>query len=351
MQPPLRHPMAQSMWFYTFMKKSVKAKSALLLEHGTTPDQLGRIWIIHNALSRNEHLNYSSLKDYGYSRRTFLRDIEFMDFSLNLPIKFDHTRKTYYYTEAVTQFPTLSISPAEMNALATGQAVMAQYVGSALADKIQSALKKISRLIGINAFNAPTNSTIKVIGAIRDENHIFETLDQAILNRQPVAFVYRKTGQADSTKETRRVHPHHCAFNKGRWYLAAYDLEREAMRTFALTRIEKLKILKGKYERQAGFNPDEYFTGFGIIKGDGQYHIKMEFDQWGADLLKGSQWHSSQKTVGIGEGRILVTMDLQSLDEITNWLMSWGAHAKVITPLELQNKVKEAAKAVVDLYK
>ena len=326
------------------------AKPAGFLAHGTTPDQLGRIWIIHNALSRNEHLNFSSLKDYGYSRRTFLRDIEFMDLSLNLPIKFDRTRKTYYYTEAVTQFPTLSISPAETNALITGQAVMSQYVGSPLADKIQSALKKISRLIGINAFNAPTNSTIKVIGAIRGENSNFETLEQAILNRQPVAFVYRKTGQSDSTKETRRVHPHHCAFNKGRWYLAAFDLARKEIRTFALTRIEQLKILKGKFDRQAGFNPDEYFSGFGIIKGEGQYHIEIEFDRWGADLLKGTQWHSSQKTEEIGDGRVLVSMDLQSLDEITNWLMSWGPHAKVIAPLELQNKVKEAAKAVVNLY-
>jgi len=321
------------------------------IEHGTTPDQLGRIWIIHNALSQNEHLNYSSLKDYGYSRRTFLRDIAFMALSLNLPVEFDHVRKTYYYTEPVTQFPTLSISPAELNALITGQAVMAQYVGSALADKIQSALKKISRLIGINAFNATTNSTIKVIGAIRDENRNFDLLDQAILNRQPVQFVYRKTGQADSTKETRRVHPHQCAFNKGRWYLAAYDLARKEMRTFALTRMEKLKVLKGKFERQESFNPDEYFSGFGIIKGEGQYHIKIEFDRWGADLLKGTQWHSSQKTEEIGDGRILVTMELQSLDEITNWLMSWGHHAKVIAPKELQNKVKEAAQAVVDLYK
>ena len=331
-------------------KKAVKANPAGMMEQGTTPDQLGRIWIIHNALAQNKQLNYSSLKDYGYSRRTFLRDIKFMDLSLNLPVQFDHSRKTYFYTEPVTQLPTLSVSPAEMNALITGQAVMAQYVGSALADKIQSALTKISRLIGINAFNAPASSTIKVIGAIRDENSNFETLEKAILNRQPVQFIYRKTGQADSTKETRQAHPHHCAFNKGRWYLAAYDLDRKAMRTFALTRIEKLKALKGKFVRQPGFNPDDYFSGFGIIKGDGQYHIEIEFDQWGADLLKGVQWHSSQKTVDIGEGRVLVSMDLQSLDEITNWLMSWGAHAKVRAPLELQNKVREAAKAVAALY-
>ena len=331
-------------------KKAAKDQPAGVLNSGTTPDQLGRIWIIHNALSRNEHLNYSSLKDYGYSRRTFLRDIEFMDLSLNLPIQFDHVRKTYHYTQPVTQFPTLSVSPAEINALITGQAVMAQYVGSALADKIQTALKKISRLIGIKAFQVPANATVKVIGAMRDENSNFDLLEKAIVHRQPVQFVYRKTGQDESTKIKRAVHPHHCAFNKGRWYLAGYDLERKAIRTFALTRIEKLKVVKGKFERQVSFNPDEYFSGFGIIKGEGQYHLEIEFDRWGADLLKGVQWHSSQKTEEIGAGRILVTMDLQSLDEITNWLMSWGAHAKVKAPLELQNKVKEAAQAVMDLY-
>jgi proteasome accessory factor B len=328
-------------------KRKVQPEDPIL-----TQGQMARVWRLHDALARKQLVNSRTMKTLlgGYSRRTLLRDIEFMTLSLNMPIAFDHRRKTYYYTDAVTHLPVLTVSAAEMQALTTAQAVLSQVAGDPLAAKVQSALMKISRLIGINAFKGAASSTVKIMGAVQSHHANFAILEDAILRRQAVQFHYRKTGQDASTRELRRVHPHHCAMNKGRWYLAAFDPKRGAMRTFALTRMDNLKAGQGQFERQHDFNPDTYFSGFGIMTGTTIYHVEIEFDRWGADLLEGVAWHTTQKIKPLGDGKILLTMDLPGLDEVTNWLMSWGAHAKVKAPAELREKVLATANAVSDLY-
>ena len=304
-------------------------------------------------LTQNKVVTSKTMKPVvgNFSRRTFLRDIEFMMWSLNLPIKFDPVRKTYLYTRPVKQLPTLTISPDEMQALTTGQAVLAQFVGDPIALKLRSALAKIANLIGVNALNSSSSSTVKVVGAVQPHLKHFSDLEKAIMDRQPVQFVYRKTGKDELTKKARVVHPHHCVFNKGRWYLTAYEPASRIMKNYAFTRIEDLKTLDGHFKRQAGFDPDTHFSsGFGIIQGQGDYQIEVEFDRWGADLLEGTVWHSTQKITPMGDGRVRLTMHLTSLDELTNWLMSWGEHATVIAPTELRDRIHTIGKAIVQKY-
>ena len=317
--------------------------------------QMSRVWRIHDELMNKQIVTCTTLIETlgGYTRRTVLRDLDFMKYSLNLPIDFDRKRKTYYYTKPAEGLPFLSISAAEMQALTSAQEILSQLVGDVVAAKLKTALAKITNLVGINALTNQSNSTstVKLVGTVQPHLKHFEVLEHTICNRNSIQFVYRKLGQADSTKDLRKVHPYHLVFNKGRWYLAAYDLKSKAMRKFALTRIEDLKILKEIFVRQPDFNPDAYFGGgFGVIGGQETYRIEIEFDRWGADLLEGTLWHTTQHITPLKGGRILMTMQLTSLDEITNWIMSWGYHARVIAPVELRNRVLKIAQTVVNQY-
>ena len=125
---------------------------------------------------------------------------------------------------------------------------LAQYGGAPFARNLETALGKISQLTGVKLSHAKATSSIKVVGAAKADLEHFDILDAAIKQRQPVEFAYRKLGEAEETKESRKVHPHHVACTKGRWYLAAYDLKRQAMRTFSLSRMEKLVVLRAPPE-------------------------------------------------------------------------------------------------------
>jgi hypothetical protein len=47
--------------------------------------------------------------------------------------------------------------------------------------------------------------------------------------------------------------------------------------------------------------------------------VVIEFDAWGADLVRGRQWHSSQVLNDRPDGGARLTMLLNSLEEIERW--------------------------------
>ena len=78
-------------------------------------------------------------------------------------------------------------------------------------------------------------------------------------------FDYQKLHTAGP--ETRRVQPCHFASVNGLWYLVGHDLDRQAMRTFALPRIRNL-VRTGRYfRRDPAFTPRRYFgDSLGVLR-------------------------------------------------------------------------------------
>ena len=334
------------------MKTTVPTKRRPSGAQEPSPVKISRMWQIHQLLAEGKRVNCFQLgRQLEVDRRTILRAMDFMRDQLQLPIDYDASKKTYYYSRPVSQFPTLTISPSEMLALTAAQNTLAQYGGAPLGRNLEAALGKILELTGTGIPVASSNTTIRVVGAAKEDLKNFDLLDAVIKQRQPVQFVYRRLGEDEEAKEIRKVEPHHVACTKGRWYLAAYDLKRKAMRTFSLSRMENLAVLDGRFERQPDFDPDKYFeSGFGFLKGQGDYQVEIEFDRWGADLLQANTWHPSQKIKHLPKGRVQMSLQLNSLEEITNWLMSWGEHATVIAPEELRQKILKIAKVMVGRY-
>ena len=311
---------------------------------------MDRIWQIHSTLAEQTPINCTRLSDkLEVNRRTILRDLDFMRDRLNLPIEYDDRRKTFYYSKEVTSFPALTINSSEMMALKLAQHTLSQYTGSPFSSNLQAALDKISRLTGLNTLAGQLPATVKAVGPTKLDTANFEILEKAVKQRQPIKFTYRRLGEAG--KQVRQVHPYHIACIKGRWYLAAFDLKRQEMRTFALSRMEKLLIQAGRFEVQIGFDANQYFnSGFSVMHGEGDYLVEVEFNRWGADLLQTSVWHPTQKIKKIKDGGIRLTMRLDSLEEVTGWLLSWGEHATVVQPVELRQRLYEITNRLAERY-
>jgi proteasome accessory factor B len=319
-------------------------------EQTNTRSQMDRIWQIHSTLAEQTPINCTRLSDkLEVNRRTILRDLDFMRDRLNLPIEYDDRRKTFYYSKEVTSFPALTINSSEMMALKLAQHTLSQYTGSPFSSNLQAALDKISRLTGLNTLAGQLPATVKAVGPTKLDTANFEILEKAVKQRQPIKFTYRRLGEAG--KQVRQVHPYHIACIKGRWYLAAFDLKRQEMRTFALSRMEKLLIQAGRFEVQIGFDANQYFnSGFSVMHGEGDYLVEVEFNRWGADLLQTSVWHPTQKIKKIKDGGIRLTMRLDSLEEVTGWLLSWGEHATVVQPVELRQRLYEITNRLAERY-
>lgn len=68
------------------------------------------------------------------------------------------------------------------------------------------------------------------------DTQVFTDLSTAIHAREELRFDYAQDRKA-ATEQQRRVQPHHLAPWRGRWYLLAWDLDRDDWRTFRVDRI------------------------------------------------------------------------------------------------------------------
>ena len=81
-----------------------------------------------------------------------------------------------------------------------------------------------------------------------------ESLHAALAGRHPVSFGYRAAGAQEAAR--RRLEPHGLGNRAGQWYVVGHDLDRDAQRTFRLSRITTAVEVRVK-ER---FSPPQDFS-------------------------------------------------------------------------------------------
>jgi predicted DNA-binding transcriptional regulator YafY len=180
---------------------------------------------------------------------------------------------------------------------------------------------------------------------------IFEVLTKALRERRVLNLLYRNRGAA--TSQQREVHPYHLACVDNHRYLLAFDLKRNDMRTFSLTRMQKAEWGRKRFTMPAGFDANQYLrNSFGVFKGDAEsdYEVVVDFDAWAADEVRGRRWHSSQQLTELPKGMLRVTMRLNNVEEVEKWVMGFGTHATVVRPRALRERMRKTAAELITRY-
>ena len=109
----------------------------------TTRPPLQRMVTLHQELQGGRYPNCRRMGErLEVSSKTIQRDLDFMRDRLALPIEYDSERNGYYYTQPVTDFPTMEVSTGEVTALCVAQMALAQYEGTAFQRQLSAALRK-----------------------------------------------------------------------------------------------------------------------------------------------------------------------------------------------------------------
>ena len=175
----------------------------------------------------------------------------------------------------------------------------------------------------------------------------FQILTRGLKEKRALRFTYRNLGARKA--QDRLVHPYHLACIDNHWYLFAFDVERDAMRTFVLTRLTRPELTEKRFKIPAKFDLNEYLRGsFTVFKGESDYEVVIEFDAWATDLVRNRRWHASQEFTELAEGCSRMRFRLNNIEEMVGWVLSWGAHANVISPQELLERVQSTAKNIFE---
>jgi len=315
---------------------------------------LERMLRIHDELRRGSLVNCTRLvKTLEVCRKTIVRDIAFMRDRLDLPIDYDAAIQAYRYTHPVNAFPTVQVTEGELLALLVARRALEQYRGTPFHRQLEIAFEKLSGGLKDKISFSPADElravSFKNMGLGKADLTAFNALSGAVLKLNEVEFDYRKPGSPQP--ERRRVRPYHLANRENLWYLIAFDLERNALRTYALPRITAVTVTRQRFEKPADFTPEKFFANaLGVLGGDGDFQVVIRFKPEVADLVREREWHESQEMRELPGGALELQLRLGALTEIEQWVLGWGAAAEVIEPAELRQNIKKTAEALAEKY-
>ena len=265
----------------------------------------------------------------------------------------DGRRYGYHYTKPVTQFPGVAMSGEEIFGLLVAQKVIAQYRGTPFEQPLEVAFRRLTgQLEGSARFTLEGLDealSFRPQGPEEADMETFQVLVRGVQERRAVKFRYRNLG-AERGRD-RQVRPYHIGCIGNHWYLFGFDVGRQGMRTFALTRLTRARLTAAHFEKPKGFKADEYLKGsFGVYKGNDDYEVVLDFDPWGADLIRGRHWHGSQELQDLPKGWARLRLRLSSLEEVEGWVLSWGGHVTVVRPRALAERLRKTAEELGRRY-
>jgi predicted DNA-binding transcriptional regulator YafY len=314
-----------------------------------------RIWEIHKQIKNGY---YPSVRDLAQNlevnQRTIERDIEQLRDRMSAPIEYDRIRKGYYYTNDFT-LPPFQFTEGEMVCLFLGQKLLTQLEGTAYRSDLQMLFDKLQCLL--TADSRFSNSMVEDIisfniSPLRGEDwrvaQNFSLLRKAANLKNQVKIEYHSMNSGETA--ARVIFPYHLRYHQGAWYVIAYCTVRSEPRIFALDRINSIEVLTEKFNYPADFNIDKYLENvWGIIRGT-QYQVVIEFDQFQAKWIKERPLKAGEKIRESEDGGVIFTCEVSGLTEIKQWALSFGSHAKVLSPPELITELEQEIKKLGEIY-
>jgi predicted DNA-binding transcriptional regulator YafY len=304
----------------------------------------------------------SRLQDYGYSEqeRTIRRDLEAVDqlFPLiQLPVE-DGREKRYALDSVARVAKNVSFSVEELIALYLSRESMRSFSSSPLFQHVESFYNKLEKVLGAKAIEH-LNEMKEVVhfkpiatwqAGVPQE--IFDTVYRAAEEGHVVEVLYNSLskvghgGAAGGELSKRRLGPEGVYFGSGGAYLIAQDLGDGEIKRFSFSRIREAKWTDQIYESK-GVDIKTYIDGgIGVLQMGETQDVEIFIKEPIASYVAERRWHSSQ-TVIRGQDGITLTLRVKVNDELARWVLSLGAHARVVKPSVLKSTVKEIAHLVI----
>jgi len=288
------------------------------------------------------------------SRRTILRDIDFLRYDLGAPVEYDPARRGYVYSEPNWIMPSVRITEGELFALMVAEKALEAYAGTPWAEKLGAVFERMIGSLPERIEVAPRDLLPRVRfdaeGLSAVAPGVLTAVAGAISSNRVVELAYRPLGRSKARRYV--LDPYVLRRARGAWYLIGRDHRSGNVPMFNLSRVERVEPTGGSFDYEAAdFDPETYCAAtFGVYQTSERQRVVVEFSGWAAQLVRERQWHASQKLRDLPGGRLRFEVEVSHLDDIWPWVLSWGAEAKVIQPAALVKFIREQGRRIVRQY-
>jgi predicted DNA-binding transcriptional regulator YafY len=320
-------------------------------------DQLSRQWkMIHTLIASTYGRTVAELAEVlGCTTRTVYRDLEALQaggFPITTELR--ENRSYWFILNAHRQQVPLAFSIPELMALYFGKDMLRTYRGTVFYDAIESLLSKIKATLSpaytdyldrirmrVNANPTPRKDYTRFGPTITE-------LNRAIVDEKKIRLTYFSMGRQ---KESRRVvHPYLLRHVEDTLYLIGYCTLRKGVRIFAVDRIKSVTVTDEEFQFPEAFDMQGFLhDSFGIYQGP-PVMVKIRFSDSVAGYIRERVWHPSQRLSDQADGSVIFTATVAGIEEISHWVLRWGAGAQVLAPENLRQAVSRQASAMAAFY-
>ncbi|KGN32668.1 transcriptional regulator [Knoellia sinensis KCTC 19936] len=231
--------------------------------------------------------------------------------------------------------PDLEFEPDELAVLGLASRSWAQ---ASMAGPAAQALRKL-RAAGVER---DEGALIGIEPRLRTTEPAFEAVKDAVLSRTPITFAYRRPERGEA--QVRKVQPWSLVQWHGRWYLAAFDLDREDTRVFRLSRIDGAVRSAGKpgsFEVPAGHQA-RVMVERSAPRGEAR-PVRLAVRPGAAHSLRRRATSCEEADSGWSE----LTLDFHDVDGFAAEVAGHADDVRVLEPVDLLEQVQTNLRATL----
>ncbi|MBL8818513.1 MAG: WYL domain-containing protein [Planctomyces sp.] len=229
-----------------------------------------------------------------------------------------------------------------------GRQFLEPLAGTPFWDGQQKVFSKIRGALGepaLRYLQKLTKSLYATSIGTSDYSHRWAMIDQLMIAIEDrfVSLIAYQSDQASEAVE-QEIYPQGFVFHRGSLYLVAWAVQRNAIRTYKVDRIETVQTTKLSAVIPENFDLAEWLEhSFGIFRSGSDrplQTIRICFTREVARYVRESRWHKNQKLIPQPDGSLIADFMLIDTQEIKRWIMSFGPNATVLEPDELVEEIR-----------
>lgn len=288
------------------------------------------------------------------SPKTIGRDIELMK-QRGAPIRYDNARHGYYYAQHNWSIPAMVLTEGELLGVLVVERALVAYQNSPfhgivtrLFDRL---IQHLPEEVSVKTDDLAAGVTVISDPVTTIRRGIWPAIRAGIRAHRSIALHYRAPGYDEAV--IRIVDPLHVVGHRGEWYLLCYSHHHEAIRVYALARIEKVTRKTSKpFTPPEGFRIDDYIdSAFGIFINEDAVDIAIRFSGNAATIMRERTWHPTQQTEPHEDGSVTVRFRTNQQSQVLFWVSQYGPNAEILEPAELRERAAEWFREAAGVYR
>jgi proteasome accessory factor C len=222
--------------------------------------------------------------------------------------------------------------PVEAKALVAAIDLIGEHLP---AGSLNSARAKIVAALGTD----PSEQGLQIADAGGDDSEIARVVSRAVARRRVLRLEYYKPNEDELIE--RMVEPYALINGREGWYVAAWDLARDAVRHFRLDRVKTAEATDEKFAPRAEVDPAADVEGWPKT---GEVPASQRALVW--ITPERARWAREERTVAqdLADGSVVVELAFAGTDWLVREVLKEAGDAVVLDPPEAREAVLAAAR-------